>query len=244
MPRSYYPPKTLKEALVIPKAIYEKNAGNPMFRITLATELDLRPNAKAFRALITASSGYGMTIGSYIAEKIELESLGIDIVKGNTEAIFDALFSNELFQRFYEFFGTGGSKSVPSEKASFDFLRDKFGAPDRQINGILENILADARDWLLIQDIAGSERFVPKELAMQTLGKQLDQKLKQQKEPPPTSKDAVGQAGLQTPITPPTKVKIAPNLQLNIEIHIGADTPDDKIEEIFKNMKKYLLTDE
>jgi len=40
------------------------------------------------------------------------------------------------------------------------------------------------------------------------------------------------------------KVKIAPHLQLNIEIHIAADTPDDKIETIFKNMKKYLLTNE
>jgi len=51
-------------------------------------------------------------------------------------------------------------------------------------------------------------------------------------------------------VTPPSreevtpKVKIAPNLQLNIEIHIAADTSDDKIETIFKNMKKYLLTNE
>lgn len=51
--------------------------------------------------------------------------------------------------------------------------------------------------------------------------------------PPPPSREEV---------TP--KVKIAPNLQLNIEIHIAADTPDDKIETIFKNMKKYLLTHE
>lgn len=43
-------------------------------------------------------------------------------------------------------------------------------------------------------------------------------------------------------VTP--EVKIAPHLQLNIEIHIAADTPDDKIETIFKNMKKYLLTNE
>jgi len=40
------------------------------------------------------------------------------------------------------------------------------------------------------------------------------------------------------------KVRIAPSLQLNIEIHIAADTSDDKIETIFKNMKKYLLTNE
>lgn len=43
-------------------------------------------------------------------------------------------------------------------------------------------------------------------------------------------------------VTP--EVKITPRLQLNIEIHIAADTSDDKIETIFKNMKKYLLTNE
>lgn len=43
-------------------------------------------------------------------------------------------------------------------------------------------------------------------------------------------------------VTP--EVKVAPHLQLNIEIHIAADTSDDKIETIFKNMKKYLLTNE
>jgi len=43
-------------------------------------------------------------------------------------------------------------------------------------------------------------------------------------------------------VTP--QVKFTPNLQLNIEIHIAADTPDDKIETIFRNMKNYLLTNE
>ncbi len=54
----------------------------------------------------------------------------------------------------------------------------------------------------------------------------------------------------EPPVHLPTKgeaapqVKVAPNLQFNIEIHIAADTSDDKIETIFKNMKKYLLSNE
>jgi hypothetical protein len=36
-------------------------------------------------------------------------------------------------------------------------------------------------------------------------------------------------------------VKVNPNLQLNIQIHIDPNTPDEKIESIFKNMSKYLL---
>jgi hypothetical protein len=36
-------------------------------------------------------------------------------------------------------------------------------------------------------------------------------------------------------------VEINPNLQLNIQIHIDPNTADEKIETIFKNMRKYLL---
>lgn len=38
------------------------------------------------------------------------------------------------------------------------------------------------------------------------------------------------------------RVKFESKIQLNIEIHIAPDTPDDKIETIFKNMKNYLLS--
>jgi hypothetical protein len=38
-----------------------------------------------------------------------------------------------------------------------------------------------------------------------------------------------------------TTLSISPNLQLNIQIHIAADTPEDKIEAIFRNMRVYLL---
>lgn len=40
------------------------------------------------------------------------------------------------------------------------------------------------------------------------------------------------------------RVRVEPRIQLNIEIHIAADTPDGKIETIFKHMKQYLLPNE
>jgi hypothetical protein len=36
-------------------------------------------------------------------------------------------------------------------------------------------------------------------------------------------------------------VKVNPNLQVSIQVHIDPATPDEKIETIFKNMRKYLL---
>lgn len=40
------------------------------------------------------------------------------------------------------------------------------------------------------------------------------------------------------------RIKVEPNVQINIEIHIAHDTPDDKIETIFKKMRQYLLSNE
>jgi hypothetical protein len=39
-------------------------------------------------------------------------------------------------------------------------------------------------------------------------------------------------------------VKVNPNLQLNIQIHIDPNTPDAKIDAIFKSMRKHLLEHE
>lgn len=241
MPKSYYPPTTLKSALTISNAIFEKNAGKPIFRVTLAEELGFKSESRTFRDLITASAGYKLTSGSYISEKITLEELGNEITQGNVEAAYNALFSNETFTKFYENFGGGGSKGIPSEKVARDFLHNDCGIPEGQSKGVLENLIQDAKDWLLIQNIAGGDKFVPVDLAKQKIGvsfqaKPITTENEKPKEPPVTE---------NPPNAKNTKpaLSISPNLQLNIQIHIAADTPDEKIEAIFKNMRIYLLND-
>jgi hypothetical protein len=43
------------------------------------------------------------------------------------------------------------------------------------------------------------------------------------------------------PVADELSVKINPNLQLNIQIHIDPATPDEKIDTIFKSLRKHLL---
>jgi Family of unknown function (DUF5343) len=47
-----------------------------------------------------------------------------------------------------------------------------------------------------------------------------------------------------SPAGNPASVKVNPNLQLNIQVHIDPNTPDAKIDAIFKSMRKYLLEHE
>jgi len=243
MPKSYYPPEPLKKALIIPKAIFEKNAGKPIFRVTLAEELKFKSEARTFRDLITASAGYGLTSGSYISEKIVLEPTGSDLALGKTEAAYTALFSLEVFKKFYDNFGSGGSRGIPSEKAARDFLQSECGVPEGQSKGVLENIIQDAKDWMLIQNIAGGDKFVPVDLARERAGA-LQESIAEESTPEITDhKKAPVQKTYQEPTRIKPSLDVSPRLQLNIEIHIAAETSDEKIETIFKNMRKYLLTD-
>ncbi len=52
---------------------------------------------------------------------------------------------------------------------------------------------------------------------------------------------------LQAPFTPPpppsVNVRTSPAIHTNLEIHIAADATPETVEEIFKNMRKYVLDD-
>lgn len=75
-----YPKNTLKEALQLAKSIQDNNAGEPYNRLDLAQSVNSSPESSKFRTLITSSNRYGLTKGSYRAEKIELTDVGRSIV--------------------------------------------------------------------------------------------------------------------------------------------------------------------
>lgn len=139
MAKSYFPPKSLKEASVIAKTIYEKNSGQPMLRLTIAEEVDLAPEGRAFRDLVTASAGYGLTSGSYISERLALADLGPRVVCNDIDAVYESLFLVDLFKRFYEHF-KGGASTVPAEKAARDYLSE-CGVPEKFATAIYQGII-------------------------------------------------------------------------------------------------------
>lgn len=233
MAKSYYPPRILKEAMAIPRTLVRKGGGRSMFRVTIAKELGLGPTGRKFRELITASGGYGVTKGSYIAERIELLDRGRELVGGNLDAVYDALEAVEVFGKFYERFG---GAALPSENAGKDFLRDECGVPPGNLDGVWKRLLQDMRDWDVVQEVPSGEQVVPLELAQEqartrgTLGVPLPEGGALAADP--TEALATGRAS------------VARELQVNIAIHIASDTPENTIEAIFRNMEKYLLKHE
>src|SRR3954467_8706995 len=62
--RADFPKHPLEEALVVPEAL-QRNGGQPLSAIDMATALGRSPGSGRFRVLTAASSGYGLTGGGY-----------------------------------------------------------------------------------------------------------------------------------------------------------------------------------
>lgn len=80
-----FPKNTLMDALRIAQSIHNNNADEPYNRLDLAKSLSYSPESSVFRFLITSSNRFGLTTGSYAAEKISLTKLGKSIVSPKTE---------------------------------------------------------------------------------------------------------------------------------------------------------------
>ena len=64
-------------------------------------------------------------------------------------------------------------------------------------------------------------------------------------EPAPATNTATTTQVTATQTTVTQKVNtIEPNIYLNLQIHIAPDMSEDKIEAVFKHMRRYLLTNE
>jgi hypothetical protein len=76
---------SLDQAVRVPTAIAEHYAGGSVTPLQLASGMLLRPTSGQFRQLCGAAFAYGLTSGSYNADKIQLEQLGRRIVQSVEE---------------------------------------------------------------------------------------------------------------------------------------------------------------
>ncbi|MGI8654340.1 MAG: hypothetical protein ACR2LC_03895 [Pyrinomonadaceae bacterium] len=75
-----FPAVSLEEALKIPYAIKEKNGGNPWATDQVANAVGLKVKNTDFFYLAGSAVSYGITLGGWKADKIEITELGKEIV--------------------------------------------------------------------------------------------------------------------------------------------------------------------
>lgn len=171
-----FPAATFEESLVIAEAIQKFAPGQQRVRkLTLFDKLGKTPDSGPSRQLITNSSRYGLTKGGYQAEFIELTpqgslATGDDVAPAaKLEARFAlAIKEIEPFSFLYE--RCKGNK-MPSKEFLLDALRDGGKVEEDSRSECIDTFIINSKFLNLLRTIAGSERFITMEHALEESGK-------------------------------------------------------------------------
>ena len=154
-----YPKNTLMDALRIAQSIKNNNAAKPYDLLDLATSLNSTPASSTFRSLITSSSRYGLTTGSYKAQQIALTPLGQTIVspqnmQERADGLKKALFSIPLFQRFFTDFE---NNKLPEMQFLVNTLNRTYGIPTEDCEDCYDIIVKNAEELKIIDVFGGTK---------------------------------------------------------------------------------------
>ena len=153
-----YPKVSLTDALRLAESIRDNNAGRPYNRIDLAASVDLSPESSTLRTLITASSKFGLTEGSYAAERISLTDLGRSIVsptsdEEKSQGLMAALYRVEFYKAFFERFK---NHRLPRKDLLLNTLEREFGIPMADRDQCYDLLVKNATELGLLKDVGGT----------------------------------------------------------------------------------------
>jgi hypothetical protein len=167
-----YPACSFEDALRLAQEILKQAPDGKIRRLTFLKATDRSPTSSATHALITNSSKYDITRGSYVADWLEVTPDGKlaaapeTLPRGQLQARFDlAVQGIPPFKALYD---EHKNKRLPSHEVMKDFLH----AADPTIENLSECIdlfIVNAKYLGLLQTIAGSEMLIPVEHALDEL---------------------------------------------------------------------------
>jgi hypothetical protein len=230
------PAYSLDQALRVPQAIADGYAYKPTRPLNVAGVMKMSPSSSHFRMITGAAVAYGLTAGAAQAPEIGITPLGMRIVRPTSEGE-DLTAKREALLRpkvVGEFLRDYDGAALPSETIAKNVLQEK-GVPSDRLDDVLTLILEGAEAVGFLKVISG-KRYVD----LATPAGQPEKAPAGDPSPPlipPPLKPLV------TPPPDPT-VTVGAGVHVNIEIHIAADATSETIEDIFKNMRRYVLSDD
>jgi hypothetical protein len=172
----YFPRNSLKEALKVPKAIWDYNAGNPFAIGDLAGKVGYSPTSGSFRELLRSSQRYGLTDGSWqsdVTKTIALAPVGSSIVAPSAGEDVNAVMREALEKPdvFRDFLTSINGKVIPPPDVCkntltvhfrwflgfFWFCAHKHIKPKRSTGGqTTERFRTTSRYFVPYADVSGS----------------------------------------------------------------------------------------
>lgn len=233
------PGYSIEQALRVPRAIADNYAYKPTRPMNVAGAMGMTPTSGPFRGITGAAVAYGLTTGAAQAPEIGITPLGMRIVRPTAEGD-DIVARREALLRpkvVGEFLRQYDGAALPSDVIAKNVLQEK-GVPTERLNAVLDLIVEGATALGFIKEWGG-KRYV--DLAVPTMVESdaatddLEDEVRGQ--PRPVSRR------IPTPPVSPPAASVGTGIHVNIEIHIAADASSETIEEIFRNMRRYVLSD-
>lgn len=245
--RNAFPRLSLKKVLDLPKMIFELGEGDPVPRLVVFDKLGKSAGSGTSRMLITASNSYGLTTGGYQAERLGITDTGKAIVTSKngvlTQDVMRVLFSNSLFEKFYDKYK---GKSMPSEPIAIDALKQLGGLNDKDAKAAHDVFSDNLSEYGFIKEFSGKPTIVTQDMLAVTEGAPV--------EPSDILQPTMNVATGQTPPNPQSITQdttavnlggarqLVPQFNFNIQIQLPEDASPEQYDAIFKSMSEHLLT--
>lgn len=232
------PSYSLEQALRVARSIADNYAYKPTKPVSVAGAMGMTHTAGPFRMISGASVAYGLTTGAAQAPEIGITPLGMRIVQpmvvgDDMAAKREALLRPKVVG---EFLRTYDGAALPPDNIAKNVLASK-GVPAERLDAVLELIMEGAKAVGFIRDWGNGRRTIDLAGPPPPAG--------EDDEAPTQSATAPAVAARTIPAqvaAAPVGVSMGPGVHINIEIHIAADATSETVEEIFKNMRRYVLS--
>lgn len=158
MSQGEMPRATLKEAMVLSKALVDEFAGEGATPIDLAEAVKRSPSSSAWRFLTGAAVAYGLIDSGYNSRTISLTSLGkklhmpLDEIEGRA-ALLTAVLTPSIPKQFYEKYDRN---KLPSENIAKNVLR-QVGVLHDRLDEAYSIILSNAEFAGITKNLSGSK---------------------------------------------------------------------------------------
>jgi hypothetical protein len=227
------PSYSLEQALRVPRAIADSYAYKPTRPLNVAGAMKVSPSSGPFRSITGAAIAYGLTTGGAFAPEIGITPLGMRIVRPTREGD-DLAAKREALLRpkvVGEFLRQYDGAALPTDQIAKNVLLEK-GVPAMRLDDVRALIVDGATAVGFIKEI-NNKKYVDLAGAESPQGEPEADK----------REEGSGQEAITVPgqLRQPS-VSIGAGIHINIEIHIAADASASTVEEIFKNMRRYVLS--
>ncbi|MDB5185855.1 MAG: hypothetical protein JWL85_378 [Candidatus Saccharibacteria bacterium] len=241
--RSSFPRAPLSDVLKLAQSIYGLGEGDPVPRLLVFDRLNKSPESGTSRMMVTASNAYGLTTGSYSAERLGITNRGKTAINGSPDekkaAIIETLMSNSLFVSFYENYK---NKKIPDPGIGADYLKQAAGLNDKDAKQAYEIFVKNLKTYGLTREMSGRETIIPVEMVAPSINADEVHSPKEGSVNENTRESSSGERSVgNNPSQTANFDGIVPQFNFNIQVQIPDNASPETYNAIFKSMSEHLL---